>query len=529
MGLRTTKPKTETPETPEKRHYMHRVFFGQLKNDLEYLGAEELRNKIHDQSRFSILYFTLLIASVVIVTLGLLTNSTAVVIGGMLIAPLMWPMARIGYGIAHRSSNHLYRGFILIVASIIIGAVTAYLITSISPIKVINDEILARTSPTLMDLFIAITAGFVAAMAITQKKVADSLAGVAIAVSLMPPLSVVGISLALKNYEFSIGALLLFTVNAACITLVTTLVLIYTNYQKTKKFRIATKAAAFNLLLVLLLAIPLVQFLRSYSFELQSYGIVSSEMQDYIKLQENAEFENISVDQTDKSTMTVNADLLIPSDSVFTFADNEELVSILESRLNKKVLLNLRIQTIIEPITKDQVDNASSIDALSDKLIEELENLDSSFKISSISVTQSKEGSNWSVTADVLTNPDTVPTRTKVSELGDTISEFFGQEVNLNLTFIPRLTLKSSDQTLSQETRKKVEQITTVINNTSEISNFVLTQTADSASVSYTVVSNDLDGFTPEYLQQIKNETSLLVGKDVSVRVRLVQATDIGL
>jgi uncharacterized hydrophobic protein (TIGR00271 family) len=208
----------------------------------------------------------LLIASVVICTLGLLTNSTAVVIGGMLIAPLMWPMARTGYGIAHRSPNHLYRGFILIIASIIIGAVSAYLITSISPIKVINEEILARTSPTLMDLFIAITAGFVAAIAITQKKVADSLAGVAIAVSLMPPLCAVGISLALKNVEYSLGALLLFTVNAACITLVTTLVLIYTNYRRTKKFRIATKAAVFNLLLVLLLTIPLSTVFKKLQF-----------------------------------------------------------------------------------------------------------------------------------------------------------------------------------------------------------------------------------------------------------------------
>ena len=528
MGIRTTKPESVDTDKP-KRHYMHRVFFGQLKNDLEYLGAEELRTKIHDQSRFSILYFTLLIASVVIVTLGLLTNSTAVVIGGMLIAPLMWPMARIGFGIAHRSSKHLYRGFILILASILIGAITAYLITSISPIKVINDEILARTSPTLMDLFIAITAGFVAAMAITQKKVADSLAGVAIAVSLMPPLSVVGISLALKNYEFSIGALLLFTVNAACITLVTTLVLIYTNYQKTKKFRIATKAAAFNLLLVLLLAIPLVQFLRSYSFELQSYGIVSSEMQEYIKLQENSAFENISVDQTDKSTMTVNADLLIPSDSVFTFAENEELVSILESRLDKKVLLNLRIQTIIEPITKDQVDNASTIDALRDKLVEELEKLDSSFKVSSISITESREGSNWSLTADVLTNPDTVPTRTTIAELGDTITEFFGEEVELNLTFIPRLTLKSSDQTISQEVQKKVEELSDIINGTSEVTNFVLTQTEDRATVTYSIIANDIDGFTDEYLQQVKNEVTLLVGKEVSLRVRLVQSVDIGL
>ncbi len=522
--------KTSSPELekPKKRHYMHRVFYGLIKNDLEYLSAEELRTKIHDQSRFSIIYFTLLIASVVICTLGLLTNSTAVVIGGMLIAPLMWPMARTGYGIAHRVPHHLYRGFILLIASIVIGAVSAYLITIISPIKVINEEILARTAPTLMDLFIAITAGTVAAIAITQRKVADSLAGVAIAVSLMPPLCTVGISLALKNYGYSVGALLLFTVNAACITLVTTLVLTYTNYERTRKFRIATKAAAFNLLLVILLCIPLFQFLRSYSFELQSYTAISNEMKNYIQEQENsAEFENISIDQTDSSTMTVYADLLIPSDSVFTYNENETLVKRLENKVQKKVLLNLRIQNIIEPITKDQQENTIKIDSLREKLSSELELLDSSFKISTISVTNVENG--WKITADVLTNPDTAPTRTAVSDLGDQLSEFFGEEVDLNLTFIPRLNLRSSDQTQSQETRKKVEQITTGINSTAEINSYVLTQTPEKATVSFTIISNDITGFTPEYLQLIKNELALFVNKDVDVRVRLVQATDIGL
>lgn len=527
MGLRTTEQKTKHAPL-EKRRYSHRVLHGLLKNDLEYLGAEELRSKIHDQSRFSVLYFVLLIASVVICTLGLLTNSTAVVIGGMLIAPLMWPLARTGYGIAHRSPNNLYRGFMLVLASIIIGAVSAYLITSISPIKVINEEILARTSPTLMDLFIAITAGFVAAMAITQRKVADSLAGVAIAVSLMPPLCAVGISLALKNYSYSVGALLLFAVNAACITLVTTLVLTYTNYEITRKFRIATKAAVFNLLLVLLLSIPLVQFLRSYSFELQSYSAINSEMTEYLKEQEDsAVFENVSIEQTEKGIMTVYADLLIPSDSVFTYEENQTLVKRLESRINHKVLLNLRIQNIIEPITKDQQENTNKIDALNDKLKSELEQLDSSFKVSTISVSPSDNG--WRITADVLTNPDTVPTRTAVSDLGDDMTEFFGEEVELNLTFIPRLTLRSSDQTLSQETRKKAEQITATINNSAVIEAYVLTQAPDKATVTYTVTANDINEFTPEYLQQIKNELALVVGKPVDVRVRLVQAVDIAL
>ena len=224
---------------------------GHLKNDLEFVDPIHLRMKIHEQSHFSILYFVLLITSVIVCTLGLLTDSTAIVIGGMLIAPLMWPLARLGFGIAHRSGQHLYRGLLLVLVSVFVGAVTAYLITTISPIKVINDEILARTSPTLMDLFIALAAGLVAAIAITQKKIADSLAGVAIAVSLMPPLCTVGIAMSLRNVQYSLGALLLFAVNAACITLVTTVVFIWTQSARKERVHIAKKAAIANILVVI--------------------------------------------------------------------------------------------------------------------------------------------------------------------------------------------------------------------------------------------------------------------------------------
>src|SRR6056297_3704459 len=81
-------------EKPVDKISRKRVFFGLIKNDLEYITLKELELKIHSQSHFSILYFVLLIVSTLVCTLGLLTNSTAVVIGGMLIAPLTWPLAR---------------------------------------------------------------------------------------------------------------------------------------------------------------------------------------------------------------------------------------------------------------------------------------------------------------------------------------------------------------------------------------------------------------------------------------------------
>lgn len=498
------------------------IMRGILKNDLEYVDKVSLREKIHDQSRFSVLYFTLLISSVLVCTLGLLTNSSAIVIGGMLIAPLMWPLARLGFGIAHRLPQPLTRGGLLLLASIVIGALSAYLITFISPIKVINDEILARTAPTLMDLFIALAAGFVAAIAITQKKIADSLAGVAIAVSLMPPLCTVGIALALKNIPYSFGALLLFAVNAACITLVTTVVFILTQYARKERVHVATRAMAVNLVFVLLLAVPLVQFLRTYSFELQSYGLISEHMNDFINRKDPAAlFENVRVEQTDRDTLSVAADLLIPTDIAFTYEDNEALVAELERIIDKKILLNLRIQGIIEPISKDQRDTEEQIDAIRTALATELTKLDSTYRINTSSVTQAENG--WIVSVDVLSSPEAVPTTTTVSDLSDTLTAQIGEPVQLQVTFLPRLTLRSDEQTTASEVQKAIENVTLRASRNAVISNFVVSE----QTVSYIITTSNPESFNETYLDRVRDEAEEIMNTNANLQVRIVEATDI--
>jgi uncharacterized hydrophobic protein (TIGR00271 family) len=518
--------KSQKTMKPRRAHSL----FGLLKNDLEFVDGQVLRQKIYDQSKFSILYFILLIGSTLVCTLGLLTDNAAIVIGGMLIAPLMWPLARIGYGISHSSHTHLLRGSLLLIGSILIGAITAFLITSISPVKVINSEILARTSPTLMDLFIALTAGFVAAIAITQKKIADSLAGVAIAVSLMPPLCTVGIALSLRNYQFSAGALLLFAVNAACITFVTTLVLAYNEYVRTKKIRIARKAVTLNVILILALTVPLVNFLRSYSFEVSSYSAVTSEMNKFIERKSaGATFENIELTRTDGNTISVQADLLIPNDSVFSFSDNEVLIALLENAVGKDILLNLRIQIIVEPISKYQSDSEQKISAISSELVRQLTALDESYKVSSINVFQNIEENKWVVNAEIVSDPELVPTAKSLADIDTTISQSVNDEIELNLTFLPRLTLRTTDQTISQETRKSAERITKALRGDAEVSYYALTQGDDVVTISYTITSADTTIFDELYLDTVKRSLSQLVDKTISLRVRLVMAIDISL
>lgn len=503
------------------------VFRGHLKNDLEFVDPIHLRTKIHEQSHFSILYFTLLISSVIVVTLGLLTDNTAIVIGGMLIAPLMWPLARLGFGVAHRAPQHLYRGLLLILVSVLVGAASAYLITTISPIKVINDEILARTSPTLMDLFIALAAGLVAAIAITQKKIADSLAGVAIAVSLMPPLCTVGIALSLRNVPYSLGALLLFAVNAACITLVTTIVFVWTQYARKERVKVATRAAMINLIFVIVLSVPLVQFLRSYSFELQSYSVITNYMNQFVDNKDpTAEFEQINIEQTDRDTLSVSADLLLPIDIAFTFEDNELLVSELQNLVNKTVLLNLRIQQIIEPISKDQRDNETFISQLNRRLAEELAEIDTSYVINASSVVLSSD-EEWLISAEVLTSPDAVPTTSTVNDLSNQLTQEVGQPVRVNVTFIPRLTLRSNEQTLLTSVQETVENITKSRDANAQVNSFILNTNDESNSISFTITTTNPDVYAEDFIDQLRVSTEQQLGGPVQLRVRLITALEL--
>lgn len=503
-----------------------RVFFGLLKNDLDYTTIDELREKIHSQSHFSILYFVLLVTSVLVCTLGLLINSTAVVIGGMLIAPLMWPLARIGFGVARRARHHIVRGVILVAASVLIGTISAFLITQISPIKVLNDEIIARTQPNLMDLFIALAAGVVAAIALTQKKIADSLAGVAIAASLMPPLSTVGITLALQRYSDAAGALLLFAINAASISLVTAIIISYNLYLRTKRFNISTRAAVINALFVVLLAIPLAYFLTLYSYEVKSYQSVNDALSWYSTISEKGiVFENTKVEASGDDKVTVQTDVLLPSGSTFTYLDNEELLTQLRAAVGGEVILNLRLQNVFEPVSKDQQDNASTISRINDVFSEEIQKLDEEYRVSSISVTKRESSSaDWIITAEVLVDPDSVPLSSELESLRNAVNEQTGLVIDTNITFLPRLTLRSTDQTLTQTTRELVVRRTSQDDLLSEISDYSLINEEDVVTVSYTVTTADPDSFDDEYMDAIEAIVRKQAKKTAQLQVKIIEA-----
>lgn len=168
-------------------------------------------------------FWVLLVLSVIIATLGVLADSTAVVIGAMLVAPLMTPIMGASAGIVNGWTVRMTRSFATVAGGVAVAILVAWIVAAWTPQLVpleTNGQITSRTSPTLIDLMIAIAAGAAGAYAIVDKRVSSSITGVAIAVALVPPLAVVGILLYAGESDDALGAFLLFLTNLVSIILV---------------------------------------------------------------------------------------------------------------------------------------------------------------------------------------------------------------------------------------------------------------------------------------------------------------------
>ena len=162
-----------------------------------------------------------LIFAVFIASLGLNVNSTAVIIGAMLISPLMGPISGMGLAVGIDDFNLLKRSVKNYLVATVISVITAMIYFIISPISEAQSELLARTSPTLYDVLIAIFGGAAGILALCTKGKGNVIPGVAIATALMPPLCTAGYGLAVGEMSFFFGALYLFFINTVFIALST--------------------------------------------------------------------------------------------------------------------------------------------------------------------------------------------------------------------------------------------------------------------------------------------------------------------
>jgi len=187
----------------------------------------------------------ILVFSIVIASIGLNVNSTAVIIGAMLISPLMGPIMGFGLGVGVNNLSLIKKSLINLGVATGIAILSSALYFLVSPIDEAGSELLARTNPTFLDVMVAFFGGLTGILAGSRREKNNVIPGVAIATALMPPLCTAGYGLAQMNGEYFFGALYLFLINAILIATSTTLVVRYLRFpvlkpldtEKEKKYK----------------------------------------------------------------------------------------------------------------------------------------------------------------------------------------------------------------------------------------------------------------------------------------------------
>jgi uncharacterized hydrophobic protein (TIGR00271 family) len=188
-----------------------------LRQDAEAFDA--VHNAVEADIMFSGARIWVLISAIILASVGLNMNSNAVIIGAMLISPLMGPINGMGYSIATYDFPLLRKSFKNFSFAVISSLVASTLYFAITPVSSAHSELLARTSPTIYDVLIALFGGLAGAISLTTKLKGNVVPGVAIATALMPPLCTAGYGLATGHFTFFFGALYLFTINSVFIGL----------------------------------------------------------------------------------------------------------------------------------------------------------------------------------------------------------------------------------------------------------------------------------------------------------------------
>lgn len=224
---------------------------------LHQATTEEFRDlfqSLRENARPRPAYLTLMVLSTLLATIGLFANSTPVIIGAMILAPLMAPIISLAMALARQDERLMFDAAKTLAWGVALALASAVVATWLIPLRSPTPEITARLSPTLLDLGVAAIAGIAGAYAHAREEVAKGLAGVAIAVALVPPLAVAGIGLGWADWHVLSGAMLLFLTNLFGIVLTASLTFLALGFAP---FRRARRGLLVSLALVALISLPL--------------------------------------------------------------------------------------------------------------------------------------------------------------------------------------------------------------------------------------------------------------------------------
>lgn len=287
-------------------------------------------------------FVVLMFLSVSIATFAVVQDSTAVIIGAMLIAPLMTPIMATTAALTMGWPKRALRASMTVLFGVVFAIFVAWLIVQALPNvpdPVSTSQITSRTSPTMIDMLIALAAGAAGAFALTRSDVSDSLPGVAIAVALVPPLSVVGVTIEAGQYSDAAGAFLLFATNFVSILIAGGIVFVVTGYtpirrmsQERKRIRSWMVAVGIG---AIVLIIPLALTGRQIAADAAAFDEATETVTSWL---DGTDFEGVDIVISGSDVEVIVAG---PSDS--EAPRPQDLADQLADRLGREVNLDLRV------------------------------------------------------------------------------------------------------------------------------------------------------------------------------------------
>lgn len=344
-------------------------FFRELLDFREDTDREATVSVIKGDISFKGATAWILVCSIFVASIGLNANSTAVVIGAMLISPLMGPILGVGLSIAIHDIDTLRRSLINLAIMISLSLITAFMFFWLFPLSEDTSELLGRVRPDIRDVLIAFFGGLALIIARTKRgTIASVIFGVAIATALMPPLCTAGYGLAKGNFIYFGGAMYLFTINTIFIALATFLVIKLLRfpmikYANSKRRRLISRMATLLAVIVMIPAVwTFINVLEESNFNRDASNYVKNELNalphaEYI--QKNAHY---SYNTDEESTIELNTFGLdeVPESTIALLQDRlEEYRSLKNTRLiiNQNRFKNLDNMRYMEELrTRDSLD-----------------------------------------------------------------------------------------------------------------------------------------------------------------------------
>lgn len=333
----------------EKTFALKNAFKSKFSFNLTSERKHEIAEKIIEDSHIDKLYWSQLIVACMLATLWLLMNSIPVVIWSMLVSPILTPIKTFAFAII-TGKRHLYLNSLkILLFSILIAIPSSFLICYFVPFSGITEQVLLRTSPTVVDWIVAILSWLIAFLFLWDEKMEESIVWIAIAVSLMPPLSAVWIGLHFMNWSVAQWSFLLFVTNLVWILIVGILIFYLFWFRSTNKdWKKRTNVTIIMLIVfVWLITVPLRKSMTQIAESQRMNSLITQVSNNYFgTLNDDIVINELSFRNVSDDTVRIVSKLDVPSDFSFTNSYKEELTKKLSESLWKSVELNLDIVEI---------------------------------------------------------------------------------------------------------------------------------------------------------------------------------------